>query len=355
LARDLAGERDEAGRREAGMTRARAPSRARSPAFRIARTLSLVIVALALMVLYLVQPLGCVDQGSTRGLVDAGRLRAHVEVLSTSMTPRTAKHPENLDRAADYIRDRFVEGGAETSFEEFRVGGRPFRNVIGRVGADTKERIVVGAHYDAFGPGVGADDNASGVAGLIELVPLVRSLALPLRVELVAWSLEEPPYFRTRSMGSYVHAKGLQTAGVEIRAMIGLEMIGYFSDAPGSQDYPALGLGLVYPSEGNFITVVGCVGQAALTRRVKRAMTESSSIPVWSINAPRFLPGIDFSDHLNYWEMGFDAVMVSDTAFYRNAHYHEPTDTAATLDYVRMAAVVEGVLGAIKELCDDGD
>jgi Zn-dependent M28 family amino/carboxypeptidase len=321
----------------------------------VVRTLSLVIVALALMLLYLVQPIGCVEQGATRGLVDAGRLRGHVEVLSSSMAPRTASHPENLDRAADWIRDRFVEGGAETSFEEFRVDGRSSRNVIGRVGPDTKERIVVGAHYDAFGPGVGADDNASGVAGLIELVPLLRSQALPLRVELVAWSLEEPPHFRTRSMGSYVHAKGLATAGVEVRAMIGLEMIGFFSDAPGSQDYPVAGLGLVYPSEGNFITVVGCVGQSALTRRVKRAMTESSSLPVWSINAPRFVPGIDFSDHLNYWDLGFEAVMVSDTAFYRNAHYHEPTDTAATLDYVRMAAVVEGVFGAIKELCEESD
>lgn len=339
--------------REVKTSRARTAARARSPAFRVARTLSLVIVALGLMGLYLVQPIGCVDQGSVRGVVDAARLRSHVEVLSSSMAPRTAKHPENLDRAADYIRDRFVAGGAETSFEEFQVDGRSFRNVIGRIGADTKERIVVGAHYDAAGPGIGADDNASGIAGLLELVPLLQSRALPLRVELVAYSLEEPPYFRTRSMGSYIHAKGLQTAGVEVRAMIGLEMIGYFSDAPGSQDYPVAGLGLVYPSAGNFITVVGCVGQAALTRRVKRAMTESSSLPVWSINAPRFLPGIDFSDHLNYWEMGFDAVMVSDTAFYRNAHYHEPTDTAETLDYVRMAAVVEGVVGAIEELCRD--
>jgi hypothetical protein len=127
-------------------------------------------------------------------------------------------------------------------------------------------------------------------------------------------------------------------------------MIGFFSDAAGSQDYPLLGLGLIYPSRADFIAVVGCVGQTSLVRTVKRAMAQASDLPVWSINAPRFVPGIDLSDHLNYWGAGFDAVMVSDTAFFRNANYHRATDTADQLDYVRMAKVVSGVAAAVAEL-----
>jgi hypothetical protein len=132
--------------------------------------------------------------------------------------------------------------------------------------------------------------------------------------------------------------------------MVCLEMIGFFSDADGSQRFPLPGLGLLYPTRGDFITVVGGLGEAGLVRTVKRAMAQASDLPVRSINAPSFLPGVDFSDHLNYWEFGFDAVMVTDTAFYRNANYHQATDTAATLDFARMAKVVEGVRAAVVAL-----
>jgi Zn-dependent M28 family amino/carboxypeptidase len=135
--------------------------------------------------------------------------------------------------------------------------------------------------------------------------------------------------------------------------MFSLEMIGYFSDERGSQSYPFSGLGLFYPSRGNFIAVVGCLGQARLVRRVKRAMREVMDVPVRSINAPRLLPGVDFSDQLNYWDAGYDAVMITDTAFYRNPHYHTAEDTPATLDYRRMASVVEGVHAAVRVLDKD--
>lgn len=151
-------------------------------------------------------------------------------------------------------------------------------------------------------------------------------------------------------MGSAVHARSLAESGTSVRAMICLEMIGYFSDAPNSQRYPIGALGVFYPSTGNFISVVGRVGGGGLVRTVKRAMTASSPLPVYSINAPSFVPGIDFSDHLNYWKEGFPAVMVSDTSFYRNGNYHTVDDTADTLDYQRMAQVVVGVHAAVVEL-----
>ncbi len=309
--------------------------------------LASVLVAVAFLCVYVTQPLLGLERRPSGVRADPAQLRTHVEALC-SLSPRTGAHRDNLDRAADYIRARFAAEGVEVSFQPHET--EPYRNVIARLGPDTRERIVVGAHYDAAGPGVGADDNASGVAALLELARILRSGELPMRIELVAYALEEPPFFRTRFMGSFVHADGLRRSGAAVRAMICLEMIGFYSDSPGSQRYPLRAMGLLYPSKGDFIAVAGCLGQAGLVRRVKRAMAESATLRVRSINAPRFVPGVDFSDHLNYWDAGFPAVMVTDTAFYRNPNYHLATDTHETLDYPRMALVVEQVYGAVQAL-----
>jgi Zn-dependent M28 family amino/carboxypeptidase len=222
--------------------------------------------------------------------------------------------------------------------------------VIAHFGPETEERIVVGAHYDTAGPLPGADDNASGVAGLIELARLFARQQPPLRVELVAFSLEEPPYFRTTGMGSSVHAQSLRQQNVRVRAMFSLEMIGCFLDTPNSQLFPIGVLSALYPSTGNFIAVVGRLGDVLLVRRTKAAMRNAAPLPVYSINAPRFVPGVDFSDHMSYWEAGYSAVMITDTAFFRNRNYHTAEDTAEKLDYKRMAMVVEGVYAAVSDL-----
>jgi len=169
----------------------------------------------------------------------------------------------------------------------------------------------------------------------------------------VAYTLEEPPYYATPHMGSAVHAASLAQERVEVRAMISIEMIGYFSDAPRSQDFPASILKLVYPTTGNFIAVVGKLGQGGLVRQVKRAMRGASPLPVESISAPAFVPGIDFSDHRNYWKHGYEAVMITDTSFYRNRNYHTMGDTPDTLDYRRMAQVVVGIDAAVRALARD--
>jgi len=309
------------------------------------------VCVLALLSAYLTQPLiGSVAHVDRGFPVDPRRLETHVRTLTQDFGPRDVAHPQNLDRCAEYIRSEFERAGGQTSDQPFERGGVTYRNVIAAFGPETAGLVVVGAHYDTAGPRPGADDNASGVAGLIELAGLLGRSTLAMRVELVAYALEEPPVFRTKEMGSAVHARTLASRGTNVRAMIGLEMIGFFSDAPGSQTFPIGALGLFYPGTGNFIAVVGCVGGGNLVRRVKRAMKESSSLPVHSINAPSSVPGIDFSDHLNYWEEGYPAVMVSDTSFYRNRNYHTPGDTADTLDYRRMSQVVIGVHSAVLEL-----
>lgn len=299
---------------------------------------------------WVTQPLLSTATPNPERTVDPSRLQAHVHKVSVELAPRDESHIENLDRVAAYIKNEFSQTTTFVSEQAYRVQGKSYRNVIARFGPESEERIIVGAHYDTAGPLPGADDNASGVAGLIELAGLLGRQQPPLQVELVAFTLEEPPYFRTTGMGSSVHAQSLRQQNVRVRAMFSLEMIGCFSDAPNSQRFPAGVLGAFYPSTGNFIGVVGRLRDWSLVRRTKAAMRNASPLPVYSINAPIFVAGVDFSDQLNYWHAGYDALMITDTAFYRNRNYHTAQDTEEKLDYQRMAMVVEGVYAAVIDL-----
>ncbi|HEY6125844.1 MAG TPA: M28 family peptidase, partial [Steroidobacteraceae bacterium] len=221
--------------------------------------------------------------------------------------------------------------------------GKQFRNLIARFGPREGPLIVIGAHYDSCGDTPGADDNASGVAGLLELARLLALQPPKHSVELVAYTLEEPPYFRTESMGSFVHARSLAQAKREVRLMLSLEMIGFFRDGPDTQDYPLAPLGLLYPDRGDFIAIVASFGDFRATRRVKALFRGASDLPAVSINSPRSVQGVDFSDHASYWHFEMPAMMITDTAFMRNPNYHQAGDTPDTLDYVRMAKVVRAV------------
>lgn len=309
-----------------------------------------IFLLVAALWFYVAQPVWS-GRREQQSRVEPARLEAHVRMLSETLSPRNAARTDNLDSVAAYIRREFESARARRVSEQpYEAMGRSYRNVIAVFGPDSGERIVVGAHYDTAGPQPGADDNASGVAGLIELAHLLGRSSPPIRVELVAYPLEEPPFFRSEYMGSAVHARSLRQEGASVRAMLSLEMIGYFSDAEGSQRFPNPILRLVYPTKGNFISVIGKMGEGLLVRKIKGAMTQASALPVYSINAPRSIPGVDFSDHLNYWREDYPAVMVTDTAFYRNPNYHSSADTAEKLDYKRMAQVVEGIYAAVNEL-----
>lgn len=329
------------------------PERISRRKFLLKAMLYVLAVALFLIIalcLYITQPLIKSSNVSATVSVNPKRLETHVRMLAESFVPRDKSHPENLDRCAAYIRREFESANARVSEQPFTVAGKTYRNVIAHFGPETKEMVVVGAHYDAAGPLPGADDNASGVAGLLELARLLDNAQLPIRVELVAYTLEELPFFRSEHMGSAIHAKALKRDGAAVRVMFSLEMIGYFSDARDSQHFPISALSLFYPTKGNFISVVGKMGEGMLVRKIKKAMAGATSLPVYSMNAPRLIPGVDFSDHLSYWREGYPAVMITDTAFYRNTNYHTINDTAERLDYRRMGQVVEGVYAAVVDL-----
>jgi hypothetical protein len=282
--------------------------------------------------------------------VDVTRLEADVRMLSETLAPRSHLDVENLDRVAGYVMTLFRDAGARTEEQVYRVGGRVYRNVTGHFGPDHGPRIVVGAHYDAEGLFPGADDNASGVAALLALAHCFGKDPVPFPLELVAYTLEEPPHFRTANMGSARHANGLKLRGQPIKLMIALEMIGYFTDEPNSQSYPIGLLKLLYPDRGDFIAVVGRVSEAGSTRHLKAVMRGTTDLPVFSISAPRWVPGLDLSDHAPYWDRGFQAVMITDTAFFRNRAYHTRQDTADRLDFRRMAKVVAATHAGIRAL-----
>jgi len=317
---------------------------------RIVLYILLFLVAPVLLIGYIVsQPSRSHNQPS-QASVDPKRLVAHVRFLSEDCAPRAYDRRENLAKAAAYIRQQFTEKGGDVSKQVYDVNGLTYENVILTLPGKDPARIIVGAHYDAFGNTPGADDNASAVAGLIELARLLADIELQHTVELVAYCTEEPPFFGTDDMGSARHAALLRQQRVDVRAMIALEMIGYFTNEKGSQQYPMRLLHLFYPSRGNFIGIVGNTKQRWLTREMKRLMRGTTDLPVYSVSIPSFVPGVDFSDHRSYWEQGFPAVMITDTAFYRNKMYHADGDTADRLDYDRMAKVVVGVFEAVKEL-----
>ncbi len=240
--------------------------------------------------------------------------------------------------------------GAEVAMQDYKVGGETYRNVIGRFGTEKDKTIIVGAHYDSCHHTPGADDNASGVAGLLELARLIGKEKPDCGVELVAYTLEEPPFFGRPQMGSAVHATSVASRKDQIIGVIVLEMIGYFSDEPGSQAYPLPLMTAHYPDKGDFITVVSKWNQGGWISDVKAGMQGATDLPVYSFRGPASLQGIDFSDHRNYWPHDIPALMVTNTAFYRNRNYHSLYDTADRLDYNRMGKVVVGVYEAIRLL-----
>ncbi|WFB34313.1 M28 family peptidase [Kiritimatiellota bacterium B12222] len=271
------------------------------------------------------------------------QLEATVRLFSEDFSPRSYVDVKNLELAASFIEKSFEQSHAKVEIQRFTVRGIVYKNIRAIYGNPEAPRWIVGAHYDAHKGTPGADDNASGVAGLIELAHRLGEMPTPPSVEVVAYCLEEPPFFGSEQMGSYVHAKSLKENKTPVVGMLSLEMIGYFSDRKNSQHYPLPSLAKVYPDRGNFIAVISRMDQVAFTRQVHSAMQAGTDLPVEYLNGPEQIPGIDFSDHRNYWTFGYPAVMITDTAFMRNQEYHRKGDTADRLDYPRMAKVIDAV------------
>ncbi len=277
----------------------------------------------------------------------AADLSAHVKELSSITPSRDSAHPAGMQIASTYIATRLKAIGYEVRSQTFDAQGKTFRNVIVRVGPEEGPVTVVGAHYDVCDSGPGADDNASGVAALLELASQLKYNPPKSPVELAFYALEEPPHFRTEEMGSAHHAKSLKAAGTKVRGMISLEMLGYYDETEGSQEYPIPAMAELYPSAGNFIALVARPADQAWLRHVSTAMASAMELPLETLAAPREVPGVDFSDHQNFWDLDYPAMMITDTAHLRNPHYHQMSDLPDTLDYEKMAEIVGGLMATL--------
>ena len=276
-----------------------------------------------------------------------------VRHLSEGIGQRSWRDLDKLARAAGFIEERLRSYGCVTERQGFTYRSHSYDNIITEVkGTDPSldDIFVIGAHYDSAEGTPGADDNASGVAGLLELARLTCKNPAKRTVRFVAFCLEEPPVFMTKHMGSYIHAESLHDHGVKVHGMISLEMLGYYRADKGSQYYPSSLFKLFYPNTGNFIAFVGNFSSRRFSNRVKTAFSSASTIPVESLNGFSIIPGVDFSDHRNYWKFGYPAFMITDTAFYRNPNYHDSGDTADTLDYDRLTLLIEGLYRTIQVL-----
>lgn len=283
------------------------------------------------------------------------QLRADVSALANDIGERNDDHQPSLDAAADWVEARLAETSSRAVVRHsYRPLGRSFHNFeVSFSGTKRPEEIVlVGAHYDSARGCPAADDNASGVAGLLALSAALSTGETDRTIRLVAFTNEEPPHFKKETMGSLNYARMAKARGDQIVAMLSLETIGYFTDAPNTQKYPAP-LSLFYPDRGHFIALVGNVSSRDLVRRVITAFRSASDFPAEGAALPGSMPGISWSDHWSFWESGYPAVMVTDTAPFRNPHYHEASDTADTLDYAGMAEVVRGVHHAVLQLAND--
>lgn len=279
------------------------------------------------------------------------RLQKHVWTLADEIGERNIWHEGKLDASAHYIRKVFTDVGYDVEIQEYAVRGIPVRNFEATLTGSSlpEEIIVVGAHYDSVLGCPGANDNASGVAGVLELARLLAAQELSRTVRFVAFVNEEPPFFLSDDMGSRVYARKARHRRDRIVAMLSIETIGYYSDEPGSQQYP-FPFHFFYPNTGNFIGFVANTSSRDLLYEVIAAFRKHTAFPSEGIAAPEWVTGIGWSDHWSFWREGYPAIMVTDTALFRYEHYHTMEDTPDKIDYARMARVVNGISRVVAEL-----
>jgi Zn-dependent M28 family amino/carboxypeptidase len=304
----------------------------------------------------------------------ASSLRGHIKKLSSDIGARSlTKNPGGLERAAVYTEEIFAAAGYKPSRQTFSVSGyfndglwgathatQSAHNIvveipgIGGEPDKASEIIIIGAHYDAVQDCPGANDNGSGVAAMLEIAKALAKEKFARTVRFVAFTNEEPPFFRSNDMGSYRYAESCKERGDNIVAMLSLETIGYYSDKPDSQRFPVAALALLYPKTGNYLTFIGNLDSKALLTKCATTFIDASKFPTQTLAAPADLSGVDFSDQLSFWRCGYPGIMVTDTAPYRYPHYHTNQDTADKINYDCLARVTDGLVKVAKDLANNG-
>jgi Zn-dependent M28 family amino/carboxypeptidase len=279
------------------------------------------------------------------------RLRAHVDMLAGTIGERNVLKYAALNRAADYVSSELTASGYSPRRQTFDVAKMPVSNLEATLPGSSRAReiLVVGAHYDTVPDCPGANDNGTGVASVLELARRFSRRPQPRTVRFVAFVNEEPPFFKTPQMGSLAYANAARSDGEQVKGMLSLETMGYYSDAEGSQSYPTA-ISWLYPSVGNFIGFVADLRSAGLLLKARRAFKRKTSFPLQSAALPGNVPGVGWSDHWAFWQAGYPAMMVTDTAPFRYPWYHTAEDRPDKIDYDKLAQVVDGIEAVIESL-----
>jgi hypothetical protein len=316
---------------------------------------------LILFIIFLVINMpGSSYDGPVRPLTEAERqvsnhLERHIRILAGNIGERNVWRPGSMESTVDYIRQVLAGYGYEVVSHEFETYGRTVRNLEAVLPGITRpeEIVVVGAHYDTVLNSPGANDNGSGVAGVLELARLFAGRRFPLTVRLVFFANEEAPFFYTSDMGSQRYASRARRQGEQIKAMLALETLGFYTEAGNSQQYP-FPFNFFYPDQGNFVAFVGNLGSRNLVRQAIGLFRETTPFPSEGTAAPGWIAGIGWSDHRSFWQEGYQAIMLTDTALFRYPYYHTPYDLPENIDYGRLARVTIGIGRVVAGLAGDG-
>ncbi len=286
-------------------------------------------------------------------MISEDDLRTNVAMLAKTIGERHSGKYNALKTVATWLESSLGPSnmGYEVERQKYKIGDQEFVNLAVELPGTSRrdEIVIVGAHYDSVPGSPAANDNGSGVAALISLANVFVGKKAKRTLRFVAFVNEEPPYFQTRNMGSWVYAKRCRERGEKIVAMISLETMGYFTDAPNSQQYPPT-IRDQFPTTGNFIAFVGNPKSGALVESAAERFARLSGVPVETAVLPEHLPGVGFSDQWSFWQEGYPAMMVTDTAMFRYPHYHKSSDTPDKLNYPAFFEVVKGMRGVIELL-----
>jgi len=281
-------------------------------------------------------------------------LQQHVKQLAVTIGERNQFIKGSLEKSAKYIKDEFSKCSSKVTFEAYLSKNNEVKNVVAMSNKRNKGNseqgvIVIGAHYDSAVDSPGANDNATGVAALLVLCNRLKNYSFKHNIHWVAFTNEEPPFFKSNSMGSYVYAKSLHKNKVNVVGMFSLETMGTYSSEPNSQEYPSP-LEKIYPDKANFIAFIGNLASETVLKTSIDEFRNTTKFPSEGIIAPATIPGVDWSDHWSFWQFDYPAIMITDTALYRSPHYHTPTDTYDKVNFNELAQVVNGLQKVIIKL-----
>lgn len=282
----------------------------------------------------------------------AQRMYEDVSLLTRIRPFRNYQNLESLDQVLNYLKEELSFINLSFSEQKWIADGKEYKNLIYSFQPEKKKRLIMGAHYDVCEDQPGADDNASAVSGLLETIRLTHEneLNLGFGIDFVFYCLEEPPFYGTELMGSYIHAKSIAENKENIIGMICYEMIGYFSEKRGSQSFPHPALKLMYPSKGNFIMTVGIPKYDSFNKMVYHGMKKDSDIGVYNFSFELGKELAGMSDQRNYWKFDIPALMINDTSFMRNPHYHKMSDDIETLNFDKMSEVINSMIRSLQKI-----